>query len=143
MSVEKGAVSLTRKLKRVYQGHIALVGDASGTVDAITGEGLCLSFRQAEVLAQGFAAGNLKTLSAKAQGVGPASRANGPAHANSRLEDFLPAARDPGFRFRSAIVCSYAGHACWCIVADGVCGQWALTGMADVECVERLARRRS
>ena len=59
-SVERGAVSLTRKLKRVYQGHIALVGDASGAVDAITGEGLCLSFRQAEVLAEGFAAGNLK-----------------------------------------------------------------------------------
>ena len=59
-SVERGAVSLTRKLKRVYQGRVALVGDASGAVDAITGEGLCLSFRQAEVLAQGFAAGNLK-----------------------------------------------------------------------------------
>jgi flavin-dependent dehydrogenase len=29
-----------------------LVGDASGTVDAITGEGLCLSFNQAMVLAE-------------------------------------------------------------------------------------------
>jgi flavin-dependent dehydrogenase len=59
-SAERGAVSLTRKLKHVYQGHVALVGDASGAVDAITGEGLCLSFRQADALAQGFAAGNLQ-----------------------------------------------------------------------------------
>jgi menaquinone-9 beta-reductase len=59
-SVERGAISATRKLHRVYQGCVALVGDASGTVDAITGEGLCLSFRLAEVLAECFAAGNLE-----------------------------------------------------------------------------------
>src|SRR5208283_5727623 len=59
-SVERGAISATRKLHRVYQGCVALVGDASGTVDAITGEGMCLSFRQAEVLAESFAAGNLE-----------------------------------------------------------------------------------
>ena len=59
-SGERGAISATRKLKRVYQGRVALVGDASGTVDAITGEGLCLSFRQAEVLAACFAAGTLE-----------------------------------------------------------------------------------
>jgi menaquinone-9 beta-reductase len=59
-SVERGAISATRKLHRVYQGRVALVGDASGAVDAITGEGLCLSFRQAEVLAECFAAGNLE-----------------------------------------------------------------------------------
>lgn len=59
-SVERGAISATRKLRRVYQGCVALVGDASGTVDAITGEGLCLSFRQAEVLAECFVAGNLE-----------------------------------------------------------------------------------
>ena len=59
-SVERGAISSTRKLRQVYQGSVALVGDASGAVDAITGEGLCLSFRQAEVLAEGFTVGNLK-----------------------------------------------------------------------------------
>ena len=58
-SMERGAISATRKLHRVYQGCVALVGDASGAVDAITGEGLCLSFRQAEVLAGCFATGNL------------------------------------------------------------------------------------
>ncbi len=59
-TLERGAISSTRKLNRVYQGNVALVGDASGTVDAITGEGLCLSFRQAAVLAECFAAGNLE-----------------------------------------------------------------------------------
>jgi flavin-dependent dehydrogenase len=59
-SVERGAISSTRKLQRIYQGHVGLVGDASGAVDAITGEGLRLSFRQAEVLAECFTTGNLK-----------------------------------------------------------------------------------
>ena len=59
-TLERGAISATRKLKRVYQERVALVGDASGTVDAITGEGLCLSFRQAAVLVECFAAGSLE-----------------------------------------------------------------------------------
>lgn len=59
-SAERGAISSTRRLRRVYQGNISLVGDASGAVDAITGEGLCLSFRQAAVLAEVFATGNLE-----------------------------------------------------------------------------------
>jgi flavin-dependent dehydrogenase len=50
-SVERGAMSVTRKLKRVCQGRVALMGDASGGVDAITGEGLCLAFNQADLLA--------------------------------------------------------------------------------------------
>jgi flavin-dependent dehydrogenase len=36
-----------------------LIGDASGTVDAITGEGLGLAFRQAVALAGCFATGTL------------------------------------------------------------------------------------
>ena len=59
-SPERGAISSTRKLRRVYRDNVALVGDASGAVDAITGEGLCLSFRQAQVLARCFADGDLR-----------------------------------------------------------------------------------
>jgi menaquinone-9 beta-reductase len=59
-SVERGAISSARKLRQVYQGRVVLVGDASGTVDSITGEGLCLTFRQAEVLAECLAEGNLR-----------------------------------------------------------------------------------
>ena len=60
-SVERGAVTVTRKLDQVYRGNIVLIGDASGSVDAITGEGLCLSFRQAIALADALASGKLES----------------------------------------------------------------------------------
>ena len=58
-SVERGAVTATRRLDRVFRGKVALIGDASGSVDAITGEGLGLSFRQALALADALEAGEL------------------------------------------------------------------------------------
>jgi flavin-dependent dehydrogenase len=58
-STERGAITVSRTLKHVYRGNAALVGDASGGVDAITGEGLCLAFRQAALLADCLADGNL------------------------------------------------------------------------------------
>ena len=58
-SAERGALTATLKLKRVSRGNIALIGDASGTVDAITGEGLCLAFSQAMVLADCLRKGDL------------------------------------------------------------------------------------
>jgi len=59
-SAKLGGITATRRLRRVYRGKLALVGDASGSVDAITGEGLCLSFRQAMALADAIEAGNLE-----------------------------------------------------------------------------------
>jgi len=59
-TLERGAVTANCSLPRVYRGRVALVGDASGSVDAITGEGLCLAFRQALALADALAAGDLK-----------------------------------------------------------------------------------
>jgi menaquinone-9 beta-reductase len=58
-SAERGALSANRKLQRVWRRNVALIGDASGTVDAITGEGLGLSFRQAVVLADCLRSANL------------------------------------------------------------------------------------
>lgn len=58
-SAERGAVSSTRRLRQLYRERVALVGDASGSVDSITGEGLCLTFRQAGILAQCLADGDL------------------------------------------------------------------------------------
>lgn len=55
----RGAVTGTALLKVVMRGNVALIGDASGSVDAITGEGLCQAFRQAAALADAMAAGNL------------------------------------------------------------------------------------
>ncbi len=56
---ERGGASVTRRLRSVYRGHVALIGDASGSVDAVTGEGLCLLFQQAAALARSLAAGDL------------------------------------------------------------------------------------
>jgi flavin-dependent dehydrogenase len=58
-STERGAITATRRLRRVYRGRTVLVGDASGGVDAITGEGICLGFRQAVLLGNCLAAGDL------------------------------------------------------------------------------------
>lgn len=58
-SSERGAITVSRRLHRVYHGRTALVGDASAGVDAITGEGLCLAFRQSLLLAECLAAGDL------------------------------------------------------------------------------------
>lgn len=57
---ERGAVSAMRRLKNIYRGNVVLIGDASGSVDAITGEGLSLAFRQALLLADALATGDLK-----------------------------------------------------------------------------------
>jgi flavin-dependent dehydrogenase len=56
---ERGAITAIQSLERVHRGNIALVGDASGGVDAITGEGLRLSFRQATALADAMERGDL------------------------------------------------------------------------------------
>ncbi len=55
----RGSITLGRTLHRVATGNIALVGDASGSVDAVTGEGLALTFRQAAALASALHANNL------------------------------------------------------------------------------------
>ncbi len=47
---ERGAVTGTRRLRAVFRGRVALVGDASGSVDAVTGEGLCIAFQQSLAL---------------------------------------------------------------------------------------------
>jgi len=58
-SKQRGSLTATCKLRRVSRGNVALIGDASGTVDAITGEGLCLAFSQAMVLADCLKRGQL------------------------------------------------------------------------------------
>jgi menaquinone-9 beta-reductase len=55
----RGAPTLTRSLRRVHRANIALVGDASGSVDAITGDGMALCFQQALALSDALSSGNL------------------------------------------------------------------------------------
>jgi menaquinone-9 beta-reductase len=56
---ERGAITAMHTLHCVSRGHVALVGDASGSMDAITGEGLRLGFRQAQALADALASSDL------------------------------------------------------------------------------------
>ena len=50
-SAARGALTGNRRFRRIIRRNVVLVGDASGTVDAITGEGIGLAFRQADILA--------------------------------------------------------------------------------------------
>jgi flavin-dependent dehydrogenase len=59
-SAERGEQTTTRRLRRVFRGRTVLIGDASGSVDAIAGEGLSLAFQQAIALAEALALGNLR-----------------------------------------------------------------------------------
>src|SRR5215472_7231736 len=58
-SSERGAITAMHRLKRVYRDNVVLIGDASGGFDAITGDGICLSFQQAFALAKALKANDL------------------------------------------------------------------------------------
>ncbi len=60
VSTEMGALSVSRSLRSVCRKNVVLIGDASGSVDAITGEGICLSVKQAHALALAVESGNLE-----------------------------------------------------------------------------------
>jgi menaquinone-9 beta-reductase len=66
----RGAISMSVKLPAVTRGRVALVGDASGSVDAVTGEGLALAIRQARVLGTALAAGDISTYDAVHRRIG-------------------------------------------------------------------------
>ncbi len=52
VSAERGALSIARRFRHVYSDGVVLLGDASGSVDAITGEGMNLAFSQAVALVE-------------------------------------------------------------------------------------------
>lgn len=58
-SLERGALTEGHIYDRVTNDSTALVGDASGSVDAIVGQGLALSFLQARELAVAFRQGDV------------------------------------------------------------------------------------
>ncbi len=57
----RGAGPFRRRPGRVAVGRLALVGDASGYVDAITGEGVTIAFACARALAWALASGSLES----------------------------------------------------------------------------------
>jgi 2-polyprenyl-6-methoxyphenol hydroxylase-like FAD-dependent oxidoreductase len=58
-NAERGGVTVSRSLSHVVRDRIALIGDASGSVDAITGDGLSLAFRQAIALSEALSSGDI------------------------------------------------------------------------------------
>ena len=58
-SAERGALTSMYSLRLVHRGRVALIGDASGGVDAITGDGLRLGFSEAIALVDAISANNL------------------------------------------------------------------------------------
>jgi menaquinone-9 beta-reductase len=63
-TTERGAPSPSRRLEEVQRGRLLLVGDASGSVDAITGEGMRLGFEQGLALAGALADNDLAAYTA-------------------------------------------------------------------------------
>lgn len=59
-SREMGAPTGTSIVPSIVAGNVALVGDASGAVDSITGQGLNLAFREAQSLVRAAVAGDLQ-----------------------------------------------------------------------------------
>jgi flavin-dependent dehydrogenase len=58
-SPERGVPSLSRRLRAVSRDRVALVGEASGSLDGITGQGLSVLFQQALALGNALKAGDL------------------------------------------------------------------------------------
>lgn len=56
----RAAICSAGVIRSVIRRRIALIGDAAGAMDALTGDGLALGFRQATLLADALAAGNFQ-----------------------------------------------------------------------------------
>jgi flavin-dependent dehydrogenase len=70
----RGARAALRRLRRVCHGRFALVGDASGSVDPLTGEGIGLAFTQAAALVEAIKHNDLQSYQAAHDCIGRASR---------------------------------------------------------------------
>lgn len=89
----RGARASLRRLKRVYRGAVALVGDASGSVDPLTGEGIGLGLKQAGALVESIKRNDLQSYQAAHERIGRMS------HLTSRLMLFMD--RHPRWRRRA------------------------------------------
>ena len=63
-SKDRGAGPFHQRVKAVTRGNVALVGDAAGYVDALTGEGLALAFQQAVKVVDAIQEGDLSLYAA-------------------------------------------------------------------------------
>lgn len=60
VSEDRGCGPLEQRTRSVVRGRVALLGDAAGYVDAITGEGLSLAFHQGAALLEALQADDLQ-----------------------------------------------------------------------------------
>lgn len=67
---QRGAACVLRRLPSLSRGRVALIGDASGSVDPVTGEGLGLALRQALSLAEALHGGDLSAYHAAHRDIG-------------------------------------------------------------------------
>jgi flavin-dependent dehydrogenase len=58
-SRDRGTGPLRQRVRGVHRANVALVGDAAGYVDAITGEGLAVALHESAALVEALAAGDL------------------------------------------------------------------------------------
>jgi flavin-dependent dehydrogenase len=58
-SRDRGAGPLHQRVRGVHRGNLALVGDAAGYLDAITGEGLAVAFHEAAALVESISSAGL------------------------------------------------------------------------------------
>ncbi len=70
----RGARAVSRRLRRVCSDRVALVGDASGSVDPLTGEGIGLAFKQAAALVEAITRNDLQAYQAAHDRIGRAPR---------------------------------------------------------------------
>jgi flavin-dependent dehydrogenase len=69
-SRDRGAGPLHQRVRGVFKGNVALVGDASGYLDAITGEGLAITLHQSAALVEALRAGDLSLYAAAHRRIG-------------------------------------------------------------------------
>src|SRR4029079_9234441 len=60
-SKDRAIGPLHQRVRAVCRGNVALVGDAAGYFDAITGEGMAIAFHQAAALVAAIEHGDLST----------------------------------------------------------------------------------
>jgi flavin-dependent dehydrogenase len=70
----RGARAAVRRLRSVHRGRFALVGDASGSVEPLTGEGIGLAFRQAAALVEAIERHDLQSYQAAHDHIGRVPR---------------------------------------------------------------------
>ncbi len=143
---ERGSVTTTRKLVRVTSGSLALIGDASGSVDAVTGEGMAMSFRQAVALAGAIESGDLGAYEKAHERIG---RLPGMMAGLLMLMDRFPAARRQALRTLAAapesfcrLLSAHMGHEpLWQVaLGEGMClSRHLLLGLQTPGTVESSA----